>query len=52
MFLGGNAATLKPFRDLLSNDNTTETLPPAPVPEILNGVKDDCYQKQGNAMYA
>jgi len=41
MFLGGNAAALKPFRDLLSNDNTTETLAPASLPEVPRGTKDD-----------
>jgi hypothetical protein len=48
MFLGGNVTALKPFRDLLSNNNVSETLAPAPLPEILRGVKDHCYQKQGN----
>jgi len=47
MFLGGNAAALKPFRDLLSSDNTTETLAPASLPEVPGGVKDDCYQEKG-----
>ena len=47
MFLGGNAAALKPFRDLLSNDNTTETLAPVPLPEIPHGAKDDCYRERG-----
>lgn len=41
MFLGGNAAALKPFRDLLSNKNTTETLASAPLPEIPRGVQDE-----------
>jgi len=48
MFLGGNVAALKLFRDLLSSDNTTETLAPAPLPEIPRGVKDNCYQERGN----
>jgi len=48
MFLGGNADALKSFRDLLSNDNTTGTLAPAPLPELPRGVKDDCYQERGN----
>jgi hypothetical protein len=47
MFLGSNAAALKPFRDLLSTDNTTDTLASAPLPEIPCGVKDDCYQERG-----
>jgi hypothetical protein len=49
-FLGGNAAALKPFHDLLLNDNTTETLAPAPLPEIPRGVKDDCYRERGDCI--
>jgi hypothetical protein len=47
MFLGDNTAALKPFRDLLSNNNTTETLAPTLLPEVPGGVKDDCYQRKG-----
>jgi hypothetical protein len=47
MFFGNNAVGLKPFRDLLSIDNTTETLASASLPEIPSGVKDDCYQERG-----
>jgi hypothetical protein len=47
MFLGGNATALKPFRDLLSIDNTTETLAAAPLPGIPRGVKDGCYREKG-----
>ena len=49
MFLGGNTAALKPFRDLLSNDNITEMLASALLPEIPHSAKDDCYQERGKS---
>ena len=35
LLMGGNAAALKPFCNLLTNDNTTTTLPAQLPPEIL-----------------
>ena len=48
MFLGGNAAALKPYYNLLKNHNTTKMLAPAPLLEIPCGVKDNCYQEHSN----
>jgi hypothetical protein len=47
LLMGGNAVTLKPFRDLLTNDNTTTTLPAQLPPELLAGEKDHCYNEEG-----
>jgi hypothetical protein len=47
LLMGGNAAALKPFCDLLTNDNTTTTLPAQLPPEILAGEKDHCYNEEG-----
>jgi hypothetical protein len=46
LLMGGNAVALKPFRDLLINDNTT-TLPAQLPPELLTGEKDHCYDEEG-----
>ena len=45
--MGGNAATLKPFCDLLTNDNTTTTLPAQLPPKFLASEKDHCYNEEG-----
>jgi hypothetical protein len=47
LLMGGNAAALKPFRNLLTNDNTTTTLPAQLPPEFLAGEKDHCYNEEG-----
>jgi hypothetical protein len=47
LLMGGNAAALKPFHDLLTNDNTTTTLSAQIPPELLAGEKDHCYNEEG-----
>lgn len=51
ILMGGNAESLKPFRDLLINENTTSTLPPSILPEIPAGLKDNCYGEEGEILY-
>jgi len=47
LLMGGNAAALKPFRDLLMKDNTASTLPAELPPELLAGEEDHCYNEEG-----
>jgi hypothetical protein len=46
LLMGDNAVALKPFHDLLINDNTT-TLPAQLPPKLLTGEKDHCYDEEG-----
>jgi hypothetical protein len=51
ILMGGNAAALKPFHDLLSAENTTITPAPQLPPELYIGERDYSYDEEGELMY-
>jgi len=50
LLMGGNAAALKPFRDLLLSDNTTTTLPAIVLSQLRLSESDHCYNEQGKQL--